>query len=116
MNVTINITTTAAALPSGVIAGLLALSITDSAGHPINDASGQPLVSQQVSGNTATFANVLAGDYIASAVRLDTNGTPIGSAVTQAFSVPAATASVQSEATANTATYDAPQSITVTVA
>lgn len=129
MNVILNITTAPAALPAGVIAGLLALSITDPAGKSVNDASGQPLTTQQVAGTTATFANVGAGDYLASAVRLDTNGTPIGVAVTQAFSVAAPTAPAAPAATTApgatgapgaaatpTASFDAPQSITVTIA
>ena len=125
MNVILNITTTPTALPAGVIAGLLALSITDPSGQSVVDANGQPIATQQVSGTTATFANVGAGNYLASAVRLDTNGTPIGAPVTQAFTVTAAApapgtstapASVSGTA-ASTAgpTFDAPQSITVTL-
>jgi len=123
MNVILNITTTPIALPAGVTAGLLALSITDPSGQSVVDASGQPIVTQQVTGTSATFANVGDGSYLASAVRLDTNGTPIGAPVTQAFTVAAAapapgtsTASVSGTA-ASTAgpTFDAPQSITVTV-
>ena len=123
MNVILNITTTPTALPAGVIAGLLALSITDPSGQSVVDASGQPIATQQVSGTTATFANVGAGNYLASAVRLDTNGTPIGAPVTQAFTVAAAapapgTSTAPASGTAaSTAgpTFDAPQSITVTV-
>jgi hypothetical protein len=111
MNVTLNITTTPATLPAGIIAGLLALSITDTAGNPVNDANGEPIAAQQVSGTSATFPNVAPGDYLASAVRLDSNGSPIGTAVTQGFTV-AAPADIGTTA----ATYDAPQSITVTVA
>lgn len=116
MNVILNITTTPTALPTGVIAGLLALSITDTSGKPVTDHNGQVLAPQQVSGNTATFANVSPGDYIASVARLDTNGTPIGTAVTQAFTVPAGTADAPAAGvTPSVATYDAPQSVTVTI-
>ena len=120
MNVILNITTTPTALPAGVIAGLLALSITDPSGQSVNDANGQPVTTQQVSGTTATFANVGPGNYLASAVRLDNNGTPIGAPVTQAFSVAAsaaATAAVpDAPSAASASTFDAPQSITVTIA
>jgi hypothetical protein len=116
MNVNINITTTPTALPAGVIAGLLAISITDTAGHPVNDANGQALATQQVSGNSGTFNSVAAGDYIASVVRLDTNGTPLGNAVTQAFSVPTSAPAAPTGTSTPASSYDAPQTITVTVA
>jgi hypothetical protein len=120
MNVIINITTTPTALPAGITAGLLALSITDTTGKPVNDANGQSITTQQVSGATATFTNVAPGDYVASAVRLDTNGTPIGTPVTQAFAVAAAVTTSGADITGTTTapaapTFDAPQSITVTL-
>ena len=120
MNVIVNITTTPTALPAGITAGLLALSITDTTGKPVNDANGQFIATQQVSGATATFANVAPGDYVASAVRLDTNGTPIGTPVTQAFTVAAPATTSGTDITGTTTapvapTFDAPQSITVTL-
>lgn len=104
INVTLAVTTTPTALPTGITAGLLALSITDPAGAPVQDASQQPLAAQQVDGTSASFANVAPGNYLARALRLDSNGNPIGNPVTQSFMVPVPT------------TFDAPQSITVTLA
>lgn len=119
MNVVINITTAPATLPAGMIAGLLALSITDPAGQPVLDSMGQPISSQQVAGTTATFANVGPGNYLASAARLDTNGSVMGAQVSQAFTVPApveAPASATPESTGQaSASFDAPQAITVTL-
>jgi hypothetical protein len=106
MNVILNITTSPLALPTGITAGQLSLSITDVAGKPVNDASGNPIPAQVGTDTQATFANVPAGDYLANAVRLDTTGTAIGTAITQSFTVPHP----------SVATYDAPQSITVTLA
>lgn len=107
-SVTLTVTTTPTALPPGITAGKLTLSITDPNGAPVQDAHQQPLAAQQVDGTTATFADVAPGNYLAQAVRLDANGSPIGTPVTQSFSVaaPAIPAS----------TFDAPQSITVTLA
>jgi hypothetical protein len=106
MNVTLNIATTPVALPAGIVAGLLALSITDLAGQPVVDANGNPIVVQTVADTQATFANVVPGDYLANAVRLDTTGNPIGTKLTQAFTVPQPIVS----------TFDAPHAITVTLA
>lgn len=105
MKVTLNIATTPVALPAGVIAGLLALSITDVAGKPVTDTNGNPIAVQTVTDNQATFDNVVPGDYLASAVRLDTAGNPIGTPLTQAFTVPQPIVS----------TFDAPHAITVTL-
>ena len=105
MNVTITIATAPVALPAGITAGPLNLAITDPAGNAVTNAGGTAIVAQTVTDNSAVFADVPPGDYVASAVRLDANGNSIGHPITQAFSVPVPTA-----------TYDAPQSITVTLA
>ncbi|GAC1405508.1 MAG: hypothetical protein NVSMB6_00150 [Burkholderiaceae bacterium] len=106
MNVILNITTSPLALPTGITAGQLSLAITDVTGKPVNDASGNSISAYVGTETQATFVNVAAGDYLATAVRLDTNGNAIGTAITQSFTVPHPTV----------ATYDAPQSITVTLA
>jgi len=105
MNVTITVATAPVALPAGITAGPLSLSITDPTGNAITNAAGTAIVAQTVTDNSAVFADVPPGDYVASAVRLDANGNSIGHPITQAFSVPVPTV-----------TYDAPQSITVTLA
>lgn len=118
MNVILNVTTTPVALPIGVVAGLLALSIAGPQGNQVVDTTGQVIAAQQVSGTTATFANVPVGDYVASVVRLDVNGTPIGAPVVQAFSVAAPASAPEPEAVqapAAVPTYEAPQSITITL-
>jgi hypothetical protein len=124
MNVILNVTTAPVALPAGVTAGLLALSVTDPSGNTVNDTNGQAIAAQQVSGSTATFANVGAGDYLANASRLDTAGNPIGAVITQAFTVTApviapSTTNVNTGAIATSApvatTFEAPQTITVTL-
>ena len=106
MNVTLNVSTTPVALPAGITAGQLSFSITAPTGKPVNDANGTPIAAQAVPGTQAIFANVAPGDYVASAVRMDTSGNAIGVPNSQAFTVPSPV--VQ--------TYDAPQSITVTLA
>ena len=119
MNVIVNITTAPVTLPAGAIAGLLALSITDPSGKAVVDTNGQAISVQQVAGTTATFLNVGPGDYLASAARLDTNGSVMGVQVSQAFTVPApveASASAAPESTAQAAaTFEAPQTIIVTL-
>jgi len=105
MNVTINVVCAPMTLASGIVPGQLSLSITDGSGKPVSDSAGNALAPQKVNGLAATFSNVPDGSYLASAVRLDTNGDPIGTPVNQAFSVSAP----------GVTTYDAPQSITVTL-
>ena len=105
MNVTLAVATAPVALPAGITAGPLSLSITDPAGNAVRTASGTAIAAQTVTDASAAFADVPPGDYVAVAVRLDTGGNAIGHPITQAFTVPVPTA-----------TYDAPLSITVTLA
>ena len=106
MNVTLDVITAPIALLAGVAPGQLSLSITDASGKPVNDTNGNTIAAQRVDGTSGTFANVPDGTYLASAVRLDSSGNSIGTAVTQAFAIPAPAPT----------TYDAPQSIAVTLA
>lgn len=94
--VIVSVATTPTAPPSGILAGLLRVALTD--------ASGTVAATQDVTGAVATFENVSPGTYTASAVRLDSNGNALGGTITGAAVVP------------EPATYDAPSSLTVTLA
>ncbi|MDR5813334.1 hypothetical protein QCE62_06975 [Caballeronia sp. LZ033] len=101
MKVTVAVAVVSASLPAGVTAGLLRLAIVDSIGTVVQQ--------QDVSGTSADFDGLSAGDYTATAQRLDSTGAPLGDAVASPFTVPS------DGSGGATGTYDAPQSITVTV-
>ncbi|KWO46499.1 hypothetical protein WT98_21920 [Burkholderia territorii] len=106
MIVIVNVTTVPTAVPNGITPAGVQIAITDPAGKPVNDSNGVAIDAVRVDSApyNATFVNVPPGPYLAAASAVDTTGAVIGTPVTQPFSV------------ANpTSTYDAPQSVTVTV-
>ncbi|MEK7888225.1 hypothetical protein AAB992_13990 [Burkholderia contaminans] len=109
MIVIVNVTTVPTAVPSGITPAGVQISITDPAGKPINDSNGVAIDSVKVASSpyNATFGNVPPGSYLAAANAIDTAGAAIGTPVTQPFTV--------ANSEPNASTYDAPQSITVTV-
>jgi hypothetical protein len=95
--VTISIATVSLELPANIVAGALRVSIIDAAGTVTH--------TQDINGIVAEFVGVADGQYSAVAVRLDSNGLPLGSPVTEPFTV----------APAVIATYEAPHSMFITV-
>ncbi len=95
--VTAVLATSPAVLPAGVLFGQYK--------YTILAADGLTVVQSMLSTATSvTFASdVPAGSYTASAVAVDSAGADLGTAVSVAFTVPAA------------ATFDAPTSVTVTL-
>jgi len=89
-NVVVTITTVAQVFPVGTLGGLFRYTITDSAGVVVTQDSAELF---------STFADVVPGDYIASAQRLDTAGAFLGSAISTKFTVPAPTVPVDVPAT-----------------
>lgn len=87
--VTVQVATTPQLFPAATVAGNLRISVT-----------GQP--DQDVTGTSAVF-DLPAGDYTATAQRLDAAGVALGAAVSQVFTVPA------------DVSVDIPAAITVTV-
>jgi len=81
--------------PAGTVGGQTKFSVT-----------GQPDQLVDASVLSATFADVPAGDYTASAERLDSAGATLGTPVTAAFNVPVPPAPVS---------IDVPASINVTL-
>ncbi|WP_175950367.1 hypothetical protein [Burkholderia sp. BCC0405] len=112
MNVVVNVVTapTAATLLAGVQLAGIKVSLTDAANNPVNDSDGTPIAPVTLTSGpySASFASVPAGSYIAVAAALDSSGAVIGSPVQQAFTVTATPAS-------GPVTYDAPQSVSVSV-
>ncbi|CAG9248535.1 hypothetical protein BDI4_220005 [Burkholderia diffusa] len=112
MDVVVNVVTapTAATLLAGVQLAGVRVSITDASNNPVYDSNGTPIAPVTLANSpySASFANVPAGSYIAVAAALDSSGASIGSPVQQAFAVTATPAS-------GPVTYDAPQSVSVSV-
>ena len=74
-------------VPATTVAGQFEVAIEDSSGTK---------TAQKVNAPTATFDNVVPGDYTASVQLLDSTGAPLGDKATAAFNVPApATSTVQ---------------------
>jgi hypothetical protein len=113
MNVVVTVVTapTAVTLLAGVQVAGVKISLTDSAGNAINDANNTPIAPATVTSSpyTASFASVPAGSYLAVAEALDSTGATLGSAVKQPFSV------TNPAGGSNSTSYDAPQSVTVSV-
>lgn len=109
MIVIVNVTTAPTAVPANVTPAGVQISVTDTAGKPVNDSNGVAIDAVKVASApyNATFVNVPAGSYLAAASAVDSTGAVIGTPVTQSFSV--------ADAVNNAATYDAPQSVAVTV-
>jgi len=80
-DVSITTPVTPAVLPAGVAEGLMQFTITDTA-TPAN-----VVATQNVAGLTALFTGVADGSYIAVVQDLDTTGAPLGTPVSQAFTV-----------------------------
>jgi hypothetical protein len=93
--VTITIQTTPVALPTGVAAGALRVSLL---------SGGAEFASQDVDGTEAVFLGIPDGEYTASAVRLDDVGGELSTRITQDFTVDAVTE-----------TYEAPSGLSVSV-
>ena len=93
--VQIDITTTKAYTPDGVVAGKLRLTLTNADGTPALDINKAPIAPVEIDGLTADIANVASGSYVVVAQRLDSTGAPFGDAKTSAaFDVLQATADV----------------------
>lgn len=78
-NVVATLTLATIDLPDGVDAGLFQFTLS---------AAGTPDVVQQTDQTTATFANLAAGDYTVTALRLSTANAPLADAVTATVTVP----------------------------
>jgi uncharacterized protein YoxC len=78
--VTLAIAFVVATLPLGVTAGQLRVTLSDASG-------ATPDVTQDVDGDTAEFDGVADGSYIAKAQRLAADGSTLGDAVQQTFTV-----------------------------
>jgi len=106
MKVIIAVATALAALPGTAASVGISIALTQTNGSPVVDASGANVspVTATASPYQAEFDNIPAGSYVAVASAVDATGAVIGSAVSTPFTVPVAS------------NYDAPQSITVTVA
>lgn len=72
--------------PEGTVAGDF--------NYVITKADGTPVGAQISSAATATFNIADPGDYVASAQRLNGAGSPLGTAVTQPFTISAASVSI----------------------
>lgn len=106
MNLTINVATTAVALPAGITGAGIRISITDTESQPVVDADHNAIAPVMLTSApySASFSNVPAGSFVAVATAVDTTGAAIGEPVSQPFTVPVAGP-----------TYDAPASLTVTL-
>lgn len=94
--VTIAIQTTTTALPTGVVAGALRVTLL---------SNGAEFAAQDVDGAEAVFYGVPDGDYTATAVRLDDAGAELSAVISANFTV---------DETAET--YEAPSGLSVSVA
>lgn len=92
MQVTLKLQTGKQDLPAGATFGKYTWNVTGQEGRDATDASDQ-------------VYNLADGGYTATAQAFDTDGNPLGSAVSQPFTV----------ASAPPAQFDAPQGITVVV-
>jgi hypothetical protein len=105
MRVIVTVSTSTTALPAGVIAGILHFAI--------NDSTGAAVATQDVAtGITAEFDALSPGDYTATAIRMDSTGAALGSAVSGAFTIPAVT---PADPAMPAATYEAPVSLSVSL-
>jgi hypothetical protein len=83
-NVTFTVTTVPAVLPAGIADGqMLLMQILDTATPP-NVVATANVPSPTL---TNTFTGIADGSYSANVQALDSNGNPLGVAVTQAFTV-----------------------------
>ena len=83
-DVTYTVTEAPAVLPAGVVDGLMLLmQILDTATPPnVVATANVPYPTL-----TYTFTDVADGSYVANVQALDSNGDPLGTAITQAFTV-----------------------------
>ena len=101
--VQIDVTTTKAYTPDGVVAGKLRLTLTNADKTPALDVNKAVIAPLEIDGLTADIANVASGSYVVTVQRLATDGTLLGDAKTSAaFDV------LQ-------ATFDAPETVTVVI-
>lgn len=77
--VVLNAVTKIQVFPAGTVSGLMRFTLSPNTGVA---------AVQEVDGVTATFTSVAAGDYMASAQRLDSAGSPLGDSVSVAFTIP----------------------------
>lgn len=83
-NVTFTITTSPAVLPAGIADGkMLLMQILDTATPP-NVVATANVPSPTL---TNTFTNIADGSYVGNVQALDSNGSPLGTAVTTPFAV-----------------------------
>jgi hypothetical protein len=118
MKLAFTIATTTAPLANGITFAGLNVSLSDTAGNPVNDSNGAVLVpvSLATAPYVASFSNVPDGDYVATATAVDTTGAVIGTPITQAFTLTTTSSGpVVSLPTPPVATFDSPVSISVTV-
>jgi hypothetical protein len=80
-DVSITVPVVPAVLPEGIAEGLMQISITDTATPP------NVIATQSVAALTALFTGIANGSYMAVAQDLDTTGAPLGTPVSQAFTV-----------------------------
>jgi hypothetical protein len=100
-NVVVVVGVVAQTFPAGTTQGNILVSLTPDTGNTNPAQTPQTLPDA----GTVTFANVPPGAWVASAVREDAGGNPIGTAITSKVDVPAPTVSI-----------NVPQTITVTLA
>lgn len=99
----VSITTVKQALAAGVIAGAFRFSLLAAQADPAAPAA-PAIAIQDEAAPAATFTGVLPGDYVITAVRVDSNGNPISALVSAAVTVPVP------------AEFDAPATISVALA
>ncbi len=74
------------AFPAGTVSGVLV--------YKIAKADGTPVSEQHVDASSASFDVADPGDYVASAGRVDSAGSPLGATVTASFTIVPSTVSV----------------------